>query len=204
MSAASPPAIVVAALRRASELDFPASCEEPVGPLLATLAAAMPPGGRILELGTGAGVGTAWLVSGLGDRTDASVTTVELDAALAGAVRASGWPVWVEVVTGDAEALLPDLGGFDLVFADAVAGKWTGLHLTLDALRPGGMLVLDDMDLARYSQPEHRAAVRRVAEQLAADPRLTAVRLETGTGITLATRHRECRGGRPSPPAESG
>jgi demethylmenaquinone methyltransferase/2-methoxy-6-polyprenyl-1,4-benzoquinol methylase len=47
MSAASPPAVVAAAMRRASAMDFPASCEEPVGPLLATLAAAVPPGGRI-------------------------------------------------------------------------------------------------------------------------------------------------------------
>ena len=34
----------------------------------------------------------------------------------------------------DAEALLPELGAFDLIFADAPAGKWTGLDRTLAAL----------------------------------------------------------------------
>ncbi|MFD1151072.1 O-methyltransferase, partial [Saccharothrix hoggarensis] len=156
--------------------------------LLAALAAAVPRGGRVLELGTGAGVGVAWLVSGLGDRADATVTTVELDGDLAAEVAAGGLPDWAEVVAGDAEALLPDLGRFDLVFADAVAGKWTGLHLTLDALRPGGVLVVDDMDLSRYTEPEHRASVTAVRIALTTDPRLATVELPVGTGIVLATR----------------
>ncbi|WP_447009915.1 O-methyltransferase [Saccharothrix hoggarensis] len=182
------PPLVAEAGARARARGFGQSCEHPVGPLLAALAAAVPRGGRVLELGTGAGVGVAWLVSGLGDRADATVTTVELDGDLAAEVAAGGLPDWAEVVAGDAEALLPDLGRFDLVFADAVAGKWTGLHLTLDALRPGGVLVVDDMDLSRYTEPEHRASVTAVRIALTTDPRLATVELPVGTGIVLATR----------------
>jgi hypothetical protein len=40
------------------------SCDERTGCLLATLAATRP-GGRLLELGTGVGEGTAWLLSGM-------------------------------------------------------------------------------------------------------------------------------------------
>ena len=50
-----------------------------MGRLLAALAAAVPSGGRVLEIGTGVGVGLAWLVHGLGARRDVEVVTVELD-----------------------------------------------------------------------------------------------------------------------------
>ncbi len=43
---------------------FSLSCEERTGNLLALLAATRP-AGRILELGTGVGEGTAWLLSGM-------------------------------------------------------------------------------------------------------------------------------------------
>ncbi|GIE74681.1 hypothetical protein Aph02nite_06310 [Actinoplanes philippinensis] len=186
----SVPESVRQAQQRAELRGFGMSCEDPVGPLLAVLAAAVPPGGRVLELGTGAGTGTAWLATGLAGRDDATLTTVELDPGLAAAVRESDWPAWVEILEGDAAALLPSLGHFALIFADAVAGKWTGLDLTLDALAPGGVLIVDDMDLSRYTEPEHREAVQRVEDTLATDPRLHTVRLPAGTGLTVATRRR--------------
>ncbi|MFC4071376.1 O-methyltransferase [Actinoplanes subglobosus] len=186
----SVPELVAQAQRRAARLGFGMSCEDPVGPLLAVLAAGVPEGGRILELGTGTGTGTAWLASGLTGRTDATLTTVELDPGLVAAFRESTWPAWAEIIEGDAAALLPHLGHFDLIFADAVAGKWTDLALTLDALAPGGVLVVDDMDLSRYTDPAHRAAVRQVEDTLATDPRLLTVHIPAGTAITLATRRR--------------
>lgn len=187
----SVPALVAEAVRRADARDFGHSCEHPVGPLLAALAAAVPRDGRVLELGTGAGVGLAWILSGLDGRADVAVRTVELEPELAAAVVDGGLPEWTEVLTGDAAALLPDLGRFDLIFADAVAGKWTDLHLTLDALRPGGVLVVDDMDLDRYTEPDHRESVTAVRTALTGDPRLVVVELPVGSGIILATRRAE-------------
>jgi predicted O-methyltransferase YrrM len=184
------PDLVARAHQRAERLGFGMSCEEPVGPLLAVLAAGVAPGGRILELGTGAGIGTAWLASGLTGRDDATLTTVELDPVLVTAFRDSAWPSWTEILEGDAAALLPGLGWFDLIFADAVAGKWTGLDLTLNALAPGGVLIVDDMDLSRYTDSEHRAAVQRVEDTLATDTRLLTVRIPAGTHLTVATRRR--------------
>ncbi|HEY3505418.1 MAG TPA: class I SAM-dependent methyltransferase [Actinocatenispora sp.] len=126
----SVPETVRRRMARARALGFGYSCKPPVGQLLATLAAAVPTGGRVLELGTGAGVGTAWIASGVGARTDVTVQTVESDGDLAAEVAGGGLPAWIEVITGDAETLLPRLGQFDLVFADAVGDKWTGLHHT--------------------------------------------------------------------------
>ena len=63
--------------RRAGYVSF---CRNETGRLLATLAATRD--GTMAEFGTGTGVGTAWLRSGV--RTDVRILTAELDAKLAG------------------------------------------------------------------------------------------------------------------------
>jgi predicted O-methyltransferase YrrM len=191
MPPSSQPELVQQALIRAQRRRFAYSSEDPVGPLLAALAAAVPPGGRILELGTGTGVGTAWLASGLRERTDVALHTVEQDPELAAETRDGAWPSWVEVITGDAGALVRDLGAHDLIFADAPGGKWTGLEHTLNAVSPGGILVVDDMDTSRYPDPEHRDTVDRVRRSIVDDHRFLTVEIPAGSGIILATRARD-------------
>jgi demethylmenaquinone methyltransferase/2-methoxy-6-polyprenyl-1,4-benzoquinol methylase len=61
----NPPGIVSDAYTRAQAATFELSCDPEVGKLLSVLAGAVPTGGRILELGTGVGVGLAWIVHGL-------------------------------------------------------------------------------------------------------------------------------------------
>src|SRR5436853_611551 len=55
----TPPAVVADLLCEAETLGFRLSCEPLTGSLLRTLAASKP-GGTLLELGTGVGVGTDW------------------------------------------------------------------------------------------------------------------------------------------------
>jgi demethylmenaquinone methyltransferase/2-methoxy-6-polyprenyl-1,4-benzoquinol methylase len=156
--------------------------------LLAVLAAAVPHGGRILELGTGAGVGCAWIVHGLGARTDVEVVSVELDETCARAASSVPWPSYVTLHTGDALELLPALGSFDLLFPDAPAGKWTGLSKTLAALHPGGVIVVDDM-IPKPDFPEDwKAALLRTRENLLAHEDLVAVEIADLTGVILATK----------------
>ena len=143
-----------------------------MGSLLGALAASVPAGGRILELGTGAGYGLAWLVDGLGDRTDVEVVSVDLDDALQGQVSSTPWPPFVRFALGDGEALVPTLGRFDLIFADAPGGKTSGLGRTIEALRPGGFLVVDDMDPDRHDDTARRHALALVRERLHGDDRL--------------------------------
>lgn len=174
--------------QRAESRGFTASCEQPVGELLATLAVRTPHRGRDLELGSGCGVGTAWLAYGLDDRRDVELVTVERDSELASQLAQDPPAAFVDVVAGDAEQKLPDLGVFDLIFADAEGGKWTGLDLTLDALAPLGVLLVDDMDLRRYEAAEHRAHVEQVRRTLVTHPGLVSVELATGTGLILSVR----------------
>ncbi|MFE4604257.1 O-methyltransferase [Kitasatospora indigofera] len=182
------PPLVAQAQQRAADNGFAYSCAPLTGELLAALAAAVPPGGRILELGTGMGVGLAWVLHGLRGREDVVLVTVEHDPKTAALAAGADWPGWVEPLTGDAVALLPGLGSFDLVFADAEGGKWSGLDRTLAALREGGVLLLDDMDPARYTLAEHHAAIAAVRATLRADAGLVLVDLPVGTGHIIATR----------------
>jgi predicted O-methyltransferase YrrM len=185
------PGLVLETLKSAKARGFKLSCEEMVGRLLAALASAVPPGGRVLELGTGVGVGAAWLVSGLEHRSDVTVLTLERDPELAAAAREFAWPEWVEVRVADVEKELPELGRFDLIFADAEGGKWSGLDLTVSALQPSGMLVVDDMDLSRYQSTKHRESVTRVRDTILSDPRLVAVDLPVSSGIMVAAKRRD-------------
>lgn len=58
--------------------------EPQTGALLAALAASKP-GGRLLEIGTGTGLGTAWLLSGMD--ADARLDTVDTDAGVVAVAR---------------------------------------------------------------------------------------------------------------------
>ncbi|MFC1432390.1 O-methyltransferase [Streptacidiphilus sp. N1-3] len=116
------------------------SCTPEVGRLLGLLAAAKPRG-VVAESGTGTGVGTAWLHSGLG--AAARLVTVERDRELAHRVAADfADDQRVRVLAGDWR-MLEQHAPFDLFFCDG-GGKRDHPQLVVDLLAPGGVLVLDD------------------------------------------------------------
>jgi len=164
------------------------SCQPAVGRLLAVLAAQLPDRARVLELGTGTGVGTAWIVSGLLPRTDATVLSVEKDQHTAAIAARGDWPSFVELRHGDALDVLARDGAFDLIFADAPGGKWHGLDSTIAALGPHGLLVVDDMTPLPEWTDSHRAAQERVRRTLLTAPGLISVELAHGSGVILGAR----------------
>ena len=98
--------------RRAGYVSF---CRNETGRLLATLAATR--AGTLAEFGTGCGVGTAWLRSGV--RDDAHILTAELDPS-AGRRREEIFDDddQVEVLAAD-WSTLRDQGPFSLLFLDS-------------------------------------------------------------------------------------
>ncbi|MBY0278593.1 class I SAM-dependent methyltransferase [Candidatus Binatia bacterium] len=187
------PAAVGATYARAERHGFMLSCEPAVGRLLATLAASVPAGGRILEMGTGIGVGTSWIVHGVGARDDVQVVTVDLDEQASAIAREASWPAWVTLRVGDVLAVLDELGRFDLIFADAQGGKWTGLDRTIAALRPGGLLLVDDMTPPRWMDDAHERHTARVRATLLSHPDLVSSELACGSGMILCARRRAPR-----------
>jgi predicted O-methyltransferase YrrM len=177
------------ATERAATAGFELSCEPGIGRVLMTLAAAVRPDGRILEIGTGLGVGTSWLIEGLSARTDVELTTIESDPQRARLAAQAGWPSFVKAVVGDVLMALPGLGTFSLTFADAEGGKLFGLDLTLAAVELHGLLILDDM---RFSgrNPAIEEGVVRVRKQLLADERFVCAEINWASGLMLATKVR--------------
>jgi demethylmenaquinone methyltransferase/2-methoxy-6-polyprenyl-1,4-benzoquinol methylase len=180
--------LVAAATDRARSAEFRLSCDPAVGGLLAVLAAHLQPGSRVLELGTGSGVSTAWIVSGLLPRTDVTVTTVERDPRTAQLAALGSWPGFVDLRRGDALDVLHEGGTFDLIFADARGGKWEGLDLTMAALNPGSLLVVDDMTPVPEWAAEQQARQDEVRRALLTSPLLTSVELSHGSGVILSAR----------------
>ncbi len=193
------PESVAAARQRAQAAGFELSSEAEVGQLLAALAAAVPENGRILELGTGVGHGLAWIVEGLGARDDVEVVTVELDADTQAVARQADWPGYATFVLGDGSDAVGEPESFDLVFPDAPGGKLTNLAGTIAALRPGGVLLVDDMDLDRHTEPfvrddgttfDLRPALVEVRATLMDHPDLVCAELDCASGVIVAVKRR--------------
>ncbi|WCD91286.1 Putative O-methyltransferase/MSMEI_4947 (plasmid) [Streptomyces xanthophaeus] len=183
------PPTVDAAYARAQQIGFAKSCCPEVGALMSVLAAATPTGGRILELGTGVGVGLAWIVHGLHSRTDVEVVSVEVDPKKSALASGARWPDWVTLVASDAKEALPILGRFDLIFLDVPGQlKASLLDGTINALKPGGQLLIDDMNPYWGKGATRPALDERDPEQLLEDSRVACALLQYATGMILASR----------------
>src|SRR5439155_17078596 len=77
---------------------------------------------------------------------------------------------------------------FDLIFADAMPGKYEGLDDALALLRPGGLYVGDDM-LPQPNWPDgHQARVAGLIGRLTAAPGLASVVMDWASGLVVAAR----------------
>lgn len=167
---------------------FPMASEPLLGALLQTLAASKP-GGRLLELGTGTGVSTAWLLSGMSD--DATLVSVDSDEKVQSiAAEFLGDDERLSLVTTDGREFLKKQrpGSFDLVFADAMPGKYEGCEHALAVVKPGGFYVIDDM-LPQPNWPEgHAAKVPELMDVLASHEEFQLVPLIWASGVVVAVR----------------
>jgi len=177
-----------AILAETKAIGFTMTSEPKTGSLLRMLAAAKP-AGELLELGTGTGYATAWLLDGM----DAAsrLTSVESEARFQGiAQKHLGQDSRVRLVHSDAAEYLTaaEPARFDLIFADTWAGKFTHLDEAVALLKPGGLYVIDDM-LPQTSWPdEHVNKVTRLLEELSERTDLLSTRLNWATGIVLAVQ----------------
>ena len=169
-------------------LGFNMASEPRVGSLLAVLAASKP-GGRFLELGTGTGHGTAWLLTGM-DRAS-TLDTVDTDAnVVAVAQRHLGSDSRVNFHVMDGAQFLKQsaLSQFDLIYADAWPGKFSHLDEALSLLRQGGMYVIDDL-LPQPNWPEgHAPKVAALINDLERRVEFTTVKLAWASGLMLVVR----------------
>jgi predicted O-methyltransferase YrrM len=154
--------------RKAGYVSF---CRNETGRLLAMLAATRT--GTMAEFGTGCGVGTAWLRSGV--RGDARIVTAELDAKLAtAAAEIFVDDPQVEVLAADWSTLL-DKGPFSLLFLDSGQPNEVGVDAVADLVDDGGIVVLDDFTPCEMWPPITGGRVDTLRERWLTDERFTAV-----------------------------
>lgn len=165
------PAPVTRAFDVSRRSGYASFCRNETGRLLATLAATRT--GTLAEFGTGCGVGTAWLRSGI--REEARILTAELDPDLAGAAAEIFVDdPQVEVVAAD-WSTLGDRGPFSLLFLDAKEPKNSGPDTVIDLIEPGGVVVLDDFTPCASWPPVFEGRVDVLREQWLTDERFTTV-----------------------------
>lgn len=141
---------------------------------------------RILEIGTSYGYSGMWLALAL-RRTNGRLTTFEIAKDRQARARANferaGVLPSIDLVLGDAHALVTSVKGpIDMVFSDADKdGYLDYLRKLVPVLRPGGLFVTHNMDMAA---PEYLAAI-------STDPALESTLVSTGSGqiaVTLKKR----------------
>ncbi len=173
-------------------IGFTMASDRLTGALLCTLAASKP-GGTFLELGTGTGLATAWLLAGM-DAASRLLTVDNDPAVVAVAERHLGGDGRVAFHVMDGAVFLRSLhaqgSAFDLIFADTWPGKYTDLDNALSLLKIGGLYVVDDM-LPQPNWPEdHPPKVAALISLLDGRDDLRLARLDWSTGLMLGARVR--------------
>lgn len=158
------------------------------GALLKTLAGSKPTA-NVLEIGTGTGLATAWLLAGM----DANSSLVSID-------NETLYQSVAEQILGDdprLQLICTDAGNwleenknqtFDLIFADAWPGKYANLDAALNSLAAGGIYVIDDM-LPQPNWPDgHNDNVDKLIADLESREDLQLVKMAWSTGVLIATK----------------
>jgi predicted O-methyltransferase YrrM len=157
--------------------------------LLRTLAASKI-SARFLELGSGTGVSTAWLLDGMD--ANSRLTTVDNDASLLAILQKHlGQDPRLEIICADGDEFLKSLRGerFDFIFADTWPGKYRLLEEALELLNPGGIYVVDDM-LPQPNWPEgHAELVAALIAKLEQIPSLQISKLSWASGIIIVSKY---------------
>ncbi len=177
------------ALETASKsMRFAMPSDPQTGALLKALVGSKP-GARVLELGTGTGLATAWLLAGMD--ADSTLLSIDNEATyLAVANNFLGHDTRLKLLCADAGVWLesPHNQQFDLIFADAWPGKYANLDAALGTLATGGLYIIDDM-LPQPNWPHgHGNNVDKLVADLERRDDLHITRLTWSTGILIATK----------------
>jgi predicted O-methyltransferase YrrM len=155
---------------------------------LRTLAASKATG-QLLELGSGTGLSTAWLLDGMASA--GSLTTVDNDERFLTVLRKNlGADPRLTAVCADGDEFLHSLKGrqFDLVFADTWSGKYRLLDEALALLKPSGLYVIDDM-LPQPNWPAgHAEKVAHLVLALEQRTDFHVTKMSWASGLIVATR----------------
>lgn len=156
--------------------------------LLQTLAASKP-GGCFLELGTGTGLSTSWILAGMDQQ--AILISIDNDPHfldIAKRFLGQDGRLTLECIEGEDWVLQNKDQKFDYIFADTWHGKYLLLDEVLEMLNPGAFYIIDDM-LPQENWPEgHAEKATRLIESLEQREDLILTKQCWATGIVIAAK----------------
>lgn len=180
------PELVQLSKALAKKHHFEHSCTDEVGRLLSVLVGQIKTG-KILEIGTGYGVGSSWILSSIPRSihfisVDHSKDQIEL-------ISQNIHHAQAEFVYGDWKEMIQS-GPFQFIFADAAAAKTIEAERLFDILDMGGMLLMDDFTPEEHFPEEWKGKPDKVREFWLNHPHLTATEIyvTTKSSAILATR----------------
>ena len=187
--------VLVAAREKAAELGcVPVSAGS--GALLRFVARAIS-ARHVVEIGTGAGISTLWLLRGMAE--DGVLTSIDIELEHQRAARETLSAADVpqgryRLIAGRALEVLPRLtdGAYDLVLVDADKSEYSlYFEQALRLLRPGGVIAFDNaLWHDRIADPAQRdaetVALRDLVTMVRAHEGLTPVMVPSGDGLLLA------------------
>lgn len=175
--------------RESREIDFSMPSDLLIGSLLRTLTTSKP-ASRILELGTGTGLSSSWIIDGM-DNASQLITIDNNPELLEIALKYLGDDKRISILCKDAALWLKNYASdpFDIIFADAWPGKYSEIQTTLDLLKAGGFYIIDDM-LPQPNWPDgHSEHVKELITYLEEQNDLTISKLNWSTGIIIAVKN---------------
>ncbi|NIJ53611.1 O-methyltransferase [Dyadobacter arcticus] len=156
--------------------------------LLKTLASSKP-SGKFLELGTGTGLSTSWILDGM-DENSQLISIDNDDSLLKIADCYLGNDDRLTLIHIDGADWVQSNSDqkFDYIFADTWHGKYRLLDEVLDMLNIGGFYIIDDM-LPQPNWPDgHDIKARNLIDYLDSRTDLVLTKQIWATGIILAVK----------------
>ncbi len=147
------------------------------------------PSSKFLELGTGTGLSTSWILDGMD--SESSLISIDNDPTfLEIAERFLGDDRHLNLITNDADKWIEDnkQQKFDYIFADTWHGKYLLLDEVLSILNKGGLYIIDDM----LPQPNwlggHQGKAVKLIEYLEKRTDLILTKQVWATGIIIGVK----------------
>jgi len=159
-----------------------------LGSLLSTLITSKP-NSKIIELGTGSGLSTVWILEGMDNNS--TLQTVDNNEQLVNIAKqylSNDKRVKFFIENGEDLILRTQPNSIDFIFADTWPGKYNHLEETLNLLKNGGIYLIDDM-LPQENWPDgHNIKANNLIQYLENRDDLNCTKLNWSTGIIICTK----------------
>ena len=156
--------------------------------LLKTLAASKP-GGKFLELGTGTGLATTWILDGMDSAS--ALTSIDNDETLLNIAKENlGVDKRLKLVCTDGGDWIKQNAEqkFSFIFADTWPGKYLLLDEVLQMLESGGIYIIDDMMPQQNWPTGHAEKAAQLLNDLESRKDIALTKMGWATGIVIVTK----------------